>query len=58
MSFRKDDPIYYKVKITELIKLAKENDLEVFINKLTNGETYLSFKSKTIHEQASIKIEG
>lgn len=32
MNLRKDDPIYYKKKINELIQQAKENNIEITLN--------------------------
>ncbi len=32
MGLRKDDPIYYKKKINELIQQAKENNIEITLN--------------------------
>ncbi|MDQ0150581.1 hypothetical protein ACFO6R_12650 [Eubacterium multiforme] len=33
MKLRKDDPIYYKKKMNELIKQAKENNVDVVFEK-------------------------
>ena len=33
MALSKDDPVYYKKKITDLLKQAKENNLEIMIGK-------------------------
>lgn len=38
MSLRKDDPIYYRNKIRDLLKQAKENDIEITLN-----DGFLSF---------------
>ena len=50
MALRKDDPVYYKKKISDLIKQAKEEGLEVGVKTFAchNSATYLSFKSWTI----------
>ncbi|WP_291636497.1 hypothetical protein [Clostridium sp.] len=50
---RKDDPVYYKVKMKELIKSAHENGLEVGAdNEL--GLTHIYFKSGI--ERAGVSI--
>lgn len=50
---RKDDPVYYKNKIAELIKQARENGLMVYMPK---DEKYICFESKTSGEIASSYI--
>ena len=32
MNLRKDDPIYYKKKIKDLLQQAKENNIEITLN--------------------------
>jgi len=54
MTLRKDDPIYYKKKITELINQARENDLLVYINE---NEKCLSFKCKINGDTASVLLD-
>lgn len=53
MKLRKDDPIYYKKKITDLIKQARENGLYVY---MPDGEKYICFKSLETGEIASSYI--
>ena len=50
---RKDDPVYYKVKINQLIKQAKENGLLVCFDSKNNC---LSFKCNENNEQASVNL--
>lgn len=50
---RKDDPIYYKEKITNLIKQAKGNGVLVYMQ---NG--YLSFSCETNGDTASVQLES
>lgn len=49
MAIKKDDPIYYKKKITELIKQAKENGISVYMQ----GAKHLNFKCEE-NEDVSI----
>lgn len=44
MRLRKDDPVYYKVKINTLIKDAFDNGLKVDV-KIYNDKVGLMFKS-------------
>ena len=37
MKYRKDDPMYYRDKITELIKQAKSEGLKVVVGRIPNG---------------------
>lgn len=53
MRLRKDDPVYYKGKITDLIKQARENGLMVYMPK---GEKCICFESPTTREVASSYI--
>jgi len=52
---RKDDPVYYKVKINQLIKQAKENELIVCFDSKNNC---LSFKCTENNEQASVCLDS
>lgn len=60
MALRKDDPIYYKKKISDLIKQAKEEGLEVDVETFEcyNSATYLRFKSPITKEQASVAMRS
>jgi hypothetical protein len=44
MNLRKDDPVYYKAKMKELIKDAKENGIGVEVENLF-GLTHIFFKN-------------
>ncbi|MGU8770582.1 hypothetical protein ACV3RY_15250 [Clostridium perfringens] len=57
MRLRKDDPVYYKVKINKLIREAKENNLDVVVARTLYTGVYLKFKSKETGEMANVKIE-
>lgn len=50
---RKDDPVYYKVKMKELIKSAHDNGIEVGTEK-GYGLTYVYFKKGI--ERTSVSI--
>lgn len=49
MELRKDDPVYYKVKLKELLKRAQDNGVKVFLD----GNAIM-FSTK--HECAGIAI--
>lgn len=53
MALRKDDPVYYKKKIADLIVQARENGLEV-----TMENNIINFKSKCTGECATSYIES
>ncbi|MDB1923363.1 hypothetical protein ABHA37_08045 [Clostridium tertium] len=53
MKLRKDDPVYYKKKIMDLIKQARENGLYVY---MPDREKYICFKSLETGEIASSYI--
>ena len=57
MRLRKDDPVYYKEKINNLIREAKENNLDVYAFRTFWGAVHLNFKSKETGESAGVKIE-
>lgn len=57
MRLRKDDPVYYAEKINNLIREAKENDLDVYAFRTFWGEIRLNFASKETGESASVKIK-
>lgn len=50
MSLQKDDPVYYKVKVKELIKQAQENGLVVCLDQ----GRFLSFMCIENNEIASV----
>ena len=53
MSLRKDDPVYYKKKIADLVKQARKNGLMVY---MPEGEKYICFKNNQTEEIASSYI--
>ncbi|ELC8383210.1 MAG: hypothetical protein E7C60_03800 [Clostridium perfringens] len=57
MRLRKDDPVYYAEKINNLIREAKENNLDVLVVRTLYSGVYLNFESKETEELASVKIE-
>ncbi|MBZ9608655.1 hypothetical protein G9F73_012635 [Clostridium estertheticum] len=54
MALRKDDPIYYRNKINDLIKQAKENKLMVYV---PDNRMYLSFKCIRNGDTCSVNLE-
>ena len=42
---RKDDPVYYKITISQLLKQAKENGLEMYIGENPGKSIILYFKA-------------
>lgn len=54
MTLRKDDPVYYKKKITELIEQAKNQGLEVSLESVNN--VYLLFKDVISGDIGSINL--
>lgn len=57
MRLRKDDPVYYAEKINNLIREAKENNLDVYAFRTFWDEIRLNFASKETEESASVKIK-
>lgn len=57
MTLRKDDPVYYKKKLTELIKQAKENGLVVSLegSKII-FKREINFMSNDHSEQTSVDL--
>jgi hypothetical protein len=53
VKLRKDDPVYYKDAIAELIKEARDNGLSVY---MLEGEKYICFKNLQSGEIASSYI--
>lgn len=37
MAFRKDDPLYYRDKLTKLLERATSNGLKVVVENIPNG---------------------
>ncbi|MBU5486421.1 hypothetical protein KQI86_19150 [Clostridium sp. MSJ-11] len=54
MELRKDDPVYYKKKIGDLIKQAINEGLEITVDVLNNG-IRLNFKADN-GEIAGVKL--
>jgi hypothetical protein len=51
---RKDDPVYYKVKLAELMQQAIDNGIEVIVDKALEKQVTISFKYGT--ECASVQL--
>ncbi|MBY6802814.1 hypothetical protein HYH33_04900 [Clostridium botulinum] len=56
MGLRKDDPVYYKVKLSELINKALDNGLTITGKHLSNG-VMICFESDN-GEMAGVKLTG
>lgn len=56
MGLRKDDPVYYKVKLNELINQALDNGLTITGKHLSNG-VMIYFEADN-GEMAGVKLTG
>lgn len=51
MALRPDDPVYYKVKLTQLLQKAVDNGITVLAK-----EGFIAFADKTTGEMASVDV--
>lgn len=56
MGLRKDDPVYYKVKLSELINQALDNGLTITGKHLSNG-VMICFEADN-GEMAGVRLTG
>ena len=58
MALSKDDPVYYKKKISDLLKQAKENNLEIVINQgIISFKSTIEFAGMKSSEIANVNIK-